>query len=817
MRPTRRRYCWSLGCVPLATFLIACPGDDGAGMMETSGTTGPSSITDFTASSTGTSGSSTTADSETTVVVDGTGTTGQLCDTILCGDVCCEAEEECVNEQCLPFCETEIRCGANQEICCEADQVCLAESCATPTGMCTDNYDCAEGEFCEPTLDQCLPQPDPLECEILPDFEDIQITQEWSFESEQVISMPAVGDVDGEPDPEVVINTYYATDPGGGSAEFFGEIIILDGVTGSEQLRIVNDPQNDSYGSYSRSTVGLSDVDGNDLADIIYVGRPQVSIPPFANNSSLIHAVNGLGEHLWSSHAPDGSDYFIYVRHGAPSFANFDSDDASEIVFGVTVLDNDGTVLYDDDNSWNRGGGVFGSNGDYLGGVSAIVDLTGDGYPEIVSGREAWSVSWDEGQSPPDVQLTLLWEYVGPDGFPAVADLDQDGTPEVVLVGDPAPFNVRDGIITVLNGQTGELWCGVDPTDAMCQANSSLRTQPIPIPGAGRGGPPTIADFDGDGRPEIAVAGGSSYSVYDLNRPGEEVVQPAGAPPPDPGAVYVRWTATTQDQSSSATGSSVFDFQGDGIAEVIYADECYLRVYDGQAGDVILEQENSSATIHEYPIVVDADGDGNSELVVVANDANADGDCGSIPGYSTRRGVFVYGDVNDQWVRTRQVWNNHTYNVTNATSTGLTPPMQTNNWDDPDLNNFRQNFQGSGVFNAPDLEVNLSVGLANCLQKEFEVIATVRNTGSIGVPAGVDVSLYRGTMDNPDDLVSTQTTAEGLLPGQQTNLSWLEPNPGNEAQDYFVVVDGDMDAVVTECIEDNNTAAATSVACPTPG
>ena len=460
---------------------------------------------------------------------------------------------------------------------------------------------------------------------------------------------------------------------------------------------------------------------------------------------------------------------------------------------------------------------MFGSNGDYLGGVSAIADLTGDGYPEIVSGREAWSVSWDEGQNPPDVQLTLLWEYVGPDGFPAIADLDQDGTPEVVLVGDPAPFNVRDGIITVLNGQTGELWCGVDPTDGMCQANDSLRTQPIPIPGAGRGGPPTIADFDGDGRPEIAVAGGSSYSVYDLNRPGEDVVQPPGDPPPDPGAIYVRWTAATQDQSSSATGSSVFDFQGDGIAEVIYADECYLRVYDGQAGDVILEQENSSATIHEYPIVVDADGDGNSELLVVANDANADDDCGMIPGYSTRRGVFVYGDVNDQWVRTRQVWNTHTYHVTNATSTGLTPPMQTNNWDDPDLNNYRQNFQGSGVFNAPDLEVNLSVGLANCLQEEFEVIATVRNTGSIGVPAGVDVSLYRGTMDNPDDLVSTQTTAEGLLPGAQTNLSWLEPNPGNQPQDYFVVVDGDMDALVTECIEDNNTAAATSVACPDPG
>ena len=55
-------------------------------------------------------------------------------------------------------------------------------------------------------------------------------------------------------------------------------------------------------------------------------------------------------------------------------------------------LDNDGTVVFDQDNAWNVGGGVFGSNGDYLGGISTIADLTGDGYPEIISGRAAWTV-----------------------------------------------------------------------------------------------------------------------------------------------------------------------------------------------------------------------------------------------------------------------------------------------------------------------------------------------------------------------------------------------------------------------------------------
>jgi len=807
-RPTPRFTLF--GSISLVSLATGCPDDPPGHVDEGTSTTGvfTDTLPDDTTSTTAVVDEGSSSSSSTTVYIDDTTTGGPVCETILCDAECCEVDYECVNEVCLPPCPSEIRCGDNQEVCCDDGQVCLAGDCATPTGPCVDSFDCEEGEFCEPTLDQCLPQPEPLDCQILPDFEDVQVALEWSFEEEQVISMPAVGDIDGDMQPEVVINTYYSE-----AAEYTGEIIVFDGTNGSEQFRVVNNPMADSYGSYSRSTVGLSDVDDNGLADIVYVGRPAVNIPPFANNSSLVHAVNGLGQHLWASHAPDGSPHYIYVRHGAPAFANFDDDDASEIVFGTAVLDNDGTVVFDQNNALMRGGGVFGSNGDYYGGISAIADLNGDGYPEIVSGSQAWTVSWDQpAMGPPDVTLTLLWEYIGPDGYPAIADLDQDGDPEVVLVGDPAPYNVLDGQIIVLDGATGQLWCGVDPTDALCVADPNLRTAPIYIPGGGRGGPPTIADFDGDGRPELAVAGGSSYSVYDLNRMGEDVVQPAGNPPPGAGDIYVRWTSVTQDQSSNTTGSSVFDFQGDGIAEVIYQDECYMRVYAGDTGNIILEQENSSATIHEYPIVVDVDDDGNSELLVVANDANAMTDCGAIPGYVTRRGLFVYGDVNDQWVRTRQVWNSHTYHVTNATSAGLTPPMESNNWDDPTLNNYRQNFQGSGTFNAPDLEVNLSVGLENCMQMQYEVIATIRNTGSIGIPAGIDVSLYRGT-DATGELVSTVQTVVALLPGAQTDVSWLEDTTPT-GTDYFVVVDSDDVDLVTECNEDNNSASANAVACP---
>ena len=865
----RRGRAWPLGVLGLAALSVACDGDppDGSGDAGATGTTssmadtGPSPGDTSAATTNVIDGTETTASPGTTVDPDGTGSTGTsgdtdepstggtgstgstegtestgstgtegsgtagvICDLLLCDGMCCQAAEECINALCVAECATGIRCGMNDEICCGAAEICLDDTCVTPGGACTDSYDCAAGELCDPTLDLCIPLLEPVDCEVVPMFQDIDPVLEWSWETDEVASMPAVGDIDGDFMPEVIVNTVNATDPGGANAFFFGEIVVLDGIDGNEQLRITNDPGMGSYGSYARSTIGLGDVDGDSIPDIVYVGRPEVNIPPFANNSSIIHAVNGLGMNLWSSHAPDGTPYYVYVRQGAPTMVNLDADDASEIVYGTTVIDNDGTVVFDQNNEWSLGGGVFGSNGDFLGGISAAADLTGDGYPEIISGRQAWTVSWNQPMmGPPIVQLTLLWEYAGPDGYVAVADLDDNGTPEVILVGDPAPYDdpdgggpaQRDGQLQVLDGLTGELWCGVDPTDAMCQANPALRTPPLALrgdgvnAGGGRGGPPVVADFDGDGRPEIGVAGATRYSVYDINRMGEVIVVPPGDPPPDPGALYVRWTSPIEDVSSNSTGSSAFDFNGDGICEVIQGDECYLRVYDGEDGDVLFEADNPSPTIHEYSVVADVDGDGSTEMVVVAGDVEAATSCLD-PGYAPRRGVFAYRDVDDRWVRTRPVWNSHTYHVTNAESRGTVPPVEANNWEDPELNDYRRGPRVAGAFNAPNLEVDVSVELTGCMLGQFEVIVTIRNTGAITAPAGVEVTLYRG-IDAAGIIVSTQATAVDLLPGAQTNMSWLEPSPGNASQDYYVVVDDGQ--LVVECVENDNDALVLSATC----
>jgi len=773
-----------------SALLLAACGDPSTPPQDT--TTGIPPITATSGDSGDTSGTGT----DTSVADETSGEPIPPCDTVLCGAeaTCCGAGEECAAGSCMPACDSGVRCGETQDVCCDAGQVCLANACATPTGACQDSFDCDFGEFCEPTLDQCLPQSRPVVCEFEPEFEAIDATEEWAWATDEVISSPVVADLDGDGTPEVVVNTGQQDGLGWPG----GVIVVLAGDTGTELWRLPHDPAAGTYGSHGRSTVGLGDVSGDGLPDIIYAGRTVGGVSP-------IHAVDGQGNLLWTSHDEAGAEQRFDVVNGGASLTNFDADPEAEIVFGAAVLDHDGLVV------WNEGGdgASFGTNNNYQGGLSALVDLVGDTTPEIVSGRHAWSVDWQDGGGVPVVTVSPLWDAGGADGYPAIADLDGDGTPEVVLVAD--------GEVRVLDGETGLGWCGVDPTDAMCVADPTARTAPITIPGGGRGGPPTVSDFDDDGRPEIAAAGGSSYSVYDLARAGEDIVVPAGDPMPAPGSIYVRWSVGTQDQSSNATGSSVFDFQGDGVSEVVYADECYMRVYSGADGNVILEIPNSSATIHEYPLVVDVDDDGNSEILVVSNDSHSS--CSGIAGYAYTRGVRSFGDTFDQWVQTRRVWTQHTYHVTNSTAGGHVPVVEVDNWTQPTLNNYRQNVQGEGVFNAPDLTVELSVGLGSCFEQQLQLLATVRNVGSLGVPAGVEVTLYEG-MDASGTAVGTQATPAPLLPGAQVVMSWTVDFPtGSPALSYFVAVDGDGlgTGVVAECDESNNQASTLTAECPAPG
>ncbi len=94
---------------------------------------------------------------------------------------------------------------------------------------------------------------------------------------------------------------------------------------------------------------------------------------------------------------------------------------------------------------------------------------------------------------------------------------------------------------------------------------------------------------------------------------------------------------------------------------MLYGDEQQLRIYRGTDGEVLWQTCNTSGTLRELPLVADVDNDGHADIVAISNSYSGI-NCNA----TKQRGIRVFGDSKGQWVRTRRVWNQHAYHVTNV-------------------------------------------------------------------------------------------------------------------------------------------------------
>lgn len=498
---------------------------------------------------------------------------------------------------------------------------------------------------------------------------------------------------------------------------------------------------------------------------------------------------------------PSGDDHLAGTQ---PSIANLDGVGAPEIIQGRVVLNGeDGTL------EWEGTAGV-GTNG-FMGPVTAVGDLDLNGTSNVLAGDTMY-----------DFDGTPLWTYTYAtpitsgncsssgfpcDGFTATGNFDADPHGEVAII--------RAGTIYVLNHDGTEMDVGGTPAII-----------DVPVAGCSKneGGPPTVADFDGDGDAEIGVAGANFYIVADM----ECLATPLPPQCSDPG---IRWKLPNADCSSRVTGSSVFDFDGDGSAEVVYNDEQLFRILDGDTGAVLLSTPNISHTRLEMPIVADVDNDGNAEILFIENAWNG----GS-------QGIRVWADATDTWVPTRRIWNQHSYHVTNVDEVGGIPTTEAWNWLTPSdstasgvMNNFRQNLPDFDVFAAPDLGVTVTVDKTLC-PAQLGLAAEVCNTGLLQVGAGVEVKFYDNTdMSEITCANSPILTSAPLPPGSCETVTCLIDNPpmDPEVVDVRACVDnagydcgssggmggagggggGPNNGGNNECNEDNNASDHAATGC----
>ncbi len=577
-------------------------------------------------------------------------------------------------------------------------------------------------------------------------------------------------------------------------------------------------------------------------------------------------------------HRLDAADQIV-ASAGTPAVGDLDGDGVAEIVagsgMGGVVAFRYNTVMRTWSTWWRAAGPVYTATAPY------IVDLTGDGNAEIVVGMHVWNAA-----GMPLVTNPPTVEYVGYQQPSIVVDVDLDGQYELIANGgiwqlnaammrwDREPYDnatLASGFEAVADfgnfpGRAGDM-PGRPEIVHFNTTRLAVRTiggdvvftaAAAPV---GGGGPPAVADLDGDGLPEIVVAG-RALVAYD-----PDCVM-AG---PRPGGVCsgarrdgILWVQNgLRDASSAINGVTVFDFDGDGRTEVVEADECFTRIFDGRTGVPRWSAPRVSCTFIEMPVVADVDNDFSAEIIVGANQF-CGGECGLargapdpiLPGfacmmdsgcptgarcvgglcrctdpadcgagnacvaplvadgmgnvcrstYDPSIGLKVYGDARNRWVPSRPVWNQYAYSVTNVGDNATIPSraMAQNNWQVGGLNNFRQNTQGVlGDLTAPNLTIAPAPG--GCLSMGgmgVRLSARFCNRGTGVAGANSSVTFFSVARDGRSTALCTARADRPINPGTCTDVRC--DNPVNLPADTTVEAQADANEQVQECREGDN-------------
>lgn len=462
-------------------------------------------------------------------------------------------------------------------------------------------------------------------------------TPEWSWNgsslppqylpnSNQVMMTPVVADVAGRPapnyGPDGIPDIIFVTFDGDSKDYVRGGVLrVISGKDGSHHYSITGT----AHMVVPIGQIAVADIDNDGLPEIIAIRDDQDDTD--CNRIIAFEGETGNAKWITSGCLPSHPPYDYC---GGPTIADIDHDGDSEIIVGNYVWDHNGSFL------WANTCGT----GRYL---SCVADLGGTAISDIIAGRCAFdgSVLWDRSADLPD-------------GFNAVADFNLDGDPEVVLVGwGGTPAGTR---VWVLDGRSGTTLC----------ESPRISTYAAKEPG----GPPCVADVDGDRIPEIGVAVTDRFVVIDVV----------------PGAAWtcdVEWSVSIHEASSGVTSCSAFDFDRDGKYEIVYSDECKLFILGDVPSYIHWERDlRPSFTACEMPVIADVDNDWHAEIVVPLNNYKD-----HLCGYSTpNTGIEVWGN-DDEWAYTRKIWSQHTYHITNINDDATVPATETNNWQI--YNNYR--------------------------------------------------------------------------------------------------------------------------------
>ncbi|WP_458627206.1 HYR-like domain-containing protein [Winogradskyella sp. PC D3.3] len=523
---------------------------------------------------------------------------------------------------------------------------------------------------------------------------------------------PTIGDLDGDGTPEIIA-------PLGNTAKGYMTYHVDNGA-------LVDAGVNFDLPLYVGSAAGtivqpaIADIDKDGYPEVVTVG----------NNGYVYVFANTGGSSTTYKYR---SDLTTFIRYGSPRVADIDEDGVPEIVVGSSVFKFD--LI---NNTLNRviymgTGYPRGSTYNNVTTDPVIVDiLPSNPGKEIVAGSVVYGVDLTAGTFTVLKNLYNIDTRFGQwaDGPTAVGDLDLDGDLDVV-------FNTGSYIVA---------W---DPNgdQTLIIKGSTSGTQLTGMPAISN----VYNDITNDGKtedyPEVLLCERFKLTAFNVQKSGYQV-----------------WSLATSD-TSGGTGVTSFDFNGDGVQEIVYNDETNIRIIDGSTtSPTDLAAFNSGTlTWSEHPVVADVDNDGQAEMIAFTGDAQAGNGEGRINIFKAGAGTV--------WQPARNMWNQRGYRVVNikddltipAEETDVSSFMPITSTTSRALNQYNSQFNPNNLVLEPGTvaATDAQIDSATYNLVTNQLILEVSVLGETDLIAGTPISVYDGdpTTTAATIIASTATTS----------------------------------------------------------